>query len=66
MSLERYEAFPSLAFDQPDDGILRITLDAPGLNAVSAAMHRELADVTVTTVNQDGDAVLTGAATVKL
>jgi enoyl-CoA hydratase len=53
VSLERYEAFPSLAFDQPDDGILRITLDAPGLNAVSAAMHRELADVWLTIDRDD-------------
>jgi enoyl-CoA hydratase len=53
VSLERYEAFPSLAFDEPDDGILRITLDAPGLNAVSAAMHRELADVWLTIDRDD-------------
>jgi enoyl-CoA hydratase len=48
VSVERYGAFASLTFDEPDDGILRITLDAPGLNAVSAAMHRELADVWLT------------------
>jgi len=40
-----YEAFPHLRFDTPADGILRITLDGPGLNAVDAAVHRELADV---------------------
>jgi enoyl-CoA hydratase len=38
-------AFPSLAFDRPEPGILRITLDAPGRNSVDAAMHRDLADV---------------------
>ena len=48
MSLDRYRDFPSLGFDEPEDGILRITLDAPGLNAVSPAMHRELADVWLT------------------
>jgi len=48
-----YEAFPSLGFDQPDAGILRITLDAPGLNAVSPAMHRELADVWLTIDRDD-------------
>ena len=38
-------AYPTLTFDRPEDGILRITLDAPGLNAVSPQGHRELADV---------------------
>ncbi len=41
----RYDAFPGLSFDRPSPGVLRITLDAPGLNAVSPAVHRELADV---------------------
>ena len=40
-----YAAFPTLAFDRPSDGVLRIVLDAPGLNAVGPEMHRELADV---------------------
>jgi enoyl-CoA hydratase len=40
-----YDAFPGLTFDRPADGVLRITLDAPGLNAVSPSVHRELADV---------------------
>lgn len=43
--MDRYADFPSLTFDRPADGVLRITLDAPGLNSVNAAMHRELADV---------------------
>jgi acyl dehydratase len=36
------------------------------VTAVRDEGGERLADVTVTTVNQDGDAVLTGAATVKL
>src|SRR5918992_2647671 len=42
---DRYDEFPHLTFERPDDGILRITLDDPGLNAVDHAVHRELADV---------------------
>ncbi|BCO39234.1 enoyl-CoA hydratase [Mycobacterium paraintracellulare] len=34
-----------LTFDRPSDGVLRLTLDAPGLNSVTASVHRELADV---------------------
>ena len=37
--------FPTLTFDRPADGVLRITLDGPGLNAVSPAGHAHLADV---------------------
>jgi enoyl-CoA hydratase len=45
-NMEDYaRAFPSLRFDRPEPAILRITLDAPGLNAVDRRMHRELADV---------------------
>ncbi len=40
-----YADFDELAIDRPDDGILRITLDAPGLNAVNAAAHGQLADI---------------------
>ncbi len=40
-----YAAFPDLAFDRPAPAVLRITLDAPGLNAVSPAVHQQLADV---------------------
>lgn len=39
------DAFPSLTFDRPSDGVLRITLDGPGLNAVDPDVHRDLADV---------------------
>jgi enoyl-CoA hydratase/carnithine racemase len=37
--------FPSFRFDSPGDGLLRMTFDAPGLNAVSPAAHREIADI---------------------
>ncbi|HVJ95510.1 MAG TPA: enoyl-CoA hydratase/isomerase family protein [Acidimicrobiia bacterium] len=40
-----YAAFPNLRFDRPAPKVLRITLHAPGLNAVNPALHRELADV---------------------
>jgi enoyl-CoA hydratase len=58
-----YDAYPGLTFDRPAEGVLRITLDAPGLNAVSPAVHRELADVWLT-VDRDPDtnvALLQGA-----
>jgi enoyl-CoA hydratase len=42
---DRYAAYPHLKFDRPAERVLRITLDAPGLNAVDPAMHGELADV---------------------
>lgn len=56
-------AFPSLRFDRPEPGILRITLDAPGLNAVDRRMHREIADVWLA-VDRDAEtrvAILQGA-----
>jgi enoyl-CoA hydratase len=44
VSLE--DAYPSLVFDRPVEGVLRLTLRAPGrLNAVGEQMHGELADV---------------------
>jgi enoyl-CoA hydratase/carnithine racemase len=58
-----YDAFPGLTFDRPTDGVLRITLDAPGLNAVSPAVHRQIADVWLA-VDRDPDtrvALLRGA-----
>ena len=58
-----YAAFPSLRFERPDPGVLRIVLEGPGLNAVDAAMHRELADVWVA-VDRDPEtrvAIITGA-----
>jgi enoyl-CoA hydratase/carnithine racemase len=58
-----YEAFTGLTIDRPSDGVLRITMDAPGLNAVSPQVHRQLADVWLT-VDRDPDtrvALLRGA-----
>jgi enoyl-CoA hydratase len=45
---DRYHSFPSLRFERPTAGVLHLILDAPGLNAVDANMHRELADVWLT------------------
>ncbi|MBU6217388.1 MAG: enoyl-CoA hydratase, partial [Acidobacteria bacterium] len=63
MSTDYAERFPSLTFDRPAPHVLRITLDGPGLNAVDADVHRDLADVW-TAVDRDADvrvAVLRGA-----
>ena len=40
-----YDEFTGLTFDRPAAGVLRITLDGPGLNAVGIETHRQLADV---------------------
>ena len=56
-------AFDGLTIDRPADGVLRITLDGPGLNAVGPDVHRQLADVWLT-VDRDPDtkvALLRGA-----
>jgi enoyl-CoA hydratase len=45
MTDDRYAEFPDLRFERPSDGVLRITLDAPGLNSVNRDVHRQLADV---------------------
>ena len=42
---DRYAQFPSLVFERPEPGILKVVLSGPGLNAVGPAMHRELGDV---------------------
>ncbi len=58
-----YAQFPHLRFDTPAPHVLRVTLDAPGLNAVNADVHAELADVWLA-VDRDPDvnvAVLQGA-----
>jgi enoyl-CoA hydratase len=58
-----FAAFPHLRFDRPAGGVLRITLDGPGLNAVDPDVHRELADVWVA-VDRDDEtrvAILQGA-----
>jgi enoyl-CoA hydratase len=60
---DRYADFPHLRFDRPAGGVLRITLDGPGLNAVDHEVHRELADVWLA-VDRDPDtrvAVIQGA-----
>ena len=60
---DRYADFASLSFDRPQPGVLRITLDGPGLNAVNPAMHRDLADVWLA-VDRDPEtrvAILQGA-----
>ncbi len=60
---DRSTDYPHLRFDRPAPGVLRITLDGPGLNAVDHAVHRELADVW-TTVDRDDEtnvALLQGA-----
>ena len=49
-----YAAFPSLELDRPAPGVLQLTLRAPGrLNAVSGAMHGELAKVWQTIGDDD-------------
>jgi len=49
------QAYPSLEFDRPADGVLRLTLRAEGrLNAVDERMHGELADVW-TAIGRDPD-----------
>ncbi len=58
-----YASFDRLSFDRPADRVLRITLDGPGLNAVDADVHRQLADVWLA-VDRDADthvAILRGA-----
>jgi enoyl-CoA hydratase len=45
---DRYADCSDLTIDRPADGVLRITLDAPGLNAVGHDAHRQLADVWLT------------------
>ena len=42
---DRYAEFESLKFERPEAGVLRITLEGPGLNSVDHRMHRDLADV---------------------
>jgi enoyl-CoA hydratase len=61
--VDPYGDYSALTFDRPSAGVLRITLDAPGLNAVGPEVHRQLADVWLT-VDRDDDtdvALLRGA-----
>jgi enoyl-CoA hydratase len=60
---DAYDAFAGLTIDRPAEGVLRITMDAPGLNAVNQDVHRQLADIWLT-VDRDPAtrvALLTGA-----
>jgi enoyl-CoA hydratase len=62
--MEGYEAYSSLELDRPAEHVLRLTLRAPGrLNAVSGAMHRELAELwkTVAADNSTRVVVVRGA-----
>jgi enoyl-CoA hydratase len=58
-----YDAFPGLTFDRPAEGVLRVTMDAPRLNAVTPSVHRQLADVwlAVDRDEQTSVAILRGA-----
>jgi enoyl-CoA hydratase len=63
MTTDYASLYPSFRFDRPAEGVLRITFDAPGLNAVSPDAHREIAEVWLT-IDKDPDvrvAVLQGA-----
>jgi enoyl-CoA hydratase len=52
--MDRYSAYPSIELDRPAEHVLRITLRAPGrLNAVSGAMHGELAAIWKTIAEDD-------------
>ena len=51
---DRYADYTELRIDRPAPAVLRITMDAPGLNAVGPAAHRQLADVW-TVIDRDPD-----------
>ena len=40
-----YDDFPSLRCEPGENGVLKLVLDAPGLNSVGPQMHRDLADI---------------------
>jgi enoyl-CoA hydratase len=50
-----YAELDRLHVDRPAEGVLRITLDGPGLNAVDAEAHRQLAEIW-RVVDRDPDA----------
>ncbi len=63
MSIDYDALYPSFKYDRPKDGVLRITFDAPGLNAVDIDAHREIGEIWLT-VDRDPDvqvAILQGA-----
>jgi enoyl-CoA hydratase len=45
MSDDRYAAFSALKLERAEPGVLQITMEGPGLNAVGPRMHQELADI---------------------
>jgi enoyl-CoA hydratase len=52
---DRYASYPDLTLDEPDERILRITLNVPGkLNAVGHEMHRQLSEIWVD-ISRDPD-----------
>ena len=62
--MDPYAAYPSLEFDRPAPHVLRLTLRAAGkLNAVSGAMHSELAAVwkTIGTDDETRAVIVRGA-----
>jgi enoyl-CoA hydratase len=63
MTVDYATRYPSFTYDRPKDGVLRITFDAPGLNAVGVDAHREIGEIWLT-VDRDPDvqvAILQGA-----
>ncbi|MGH3980536.1 MAG: enoyl-CoA hydratase/isomerase family protein [Pseudonocardiaceae bacterium] len=63
MAEDRYASFPSLRVERPDEGVLRLVLEGPNLNAVGTQGHADLADVWQV-VDRDPDVravVVTGA-----
>lgn len=54
MSIDYDERYPSFTYDWPRDGVLRVTMDAPGLNAVDVRGHADLAAIW-TTIDHDPD-----------
>ena len=63
MSIDYADRHPSFAYDRPADGVLRITMNAPGLNAVGIDAHRDIGDVWLT-IDRDPEvqvAILQGA-----
>ena len=63
MTVDYATLYPSFTYDRPKDGVLRITFDAPGLNAVGVDAHREIGEIWLT-VDRDPDvqvAILQGA-----
>lgn len=54
MTTDYAARYPAFRFDHPADGVLRLTLEGPGLNAVDAEAHRQIADVWLT-IDRDPD-----------